>query len=92
MRKPRAGTVPEKRHFEGSRQRPRPRFLAPAIPGLLVRCHVIPPTHPLTVLDHSANVLQRLEVLGVHRAKLHYLVSHLQTLKREGKTENQARG
>lgn len=32
---------------------------------------------PLTVLHHTANVMQRLEVLGVHRAKLHNLIIHL---------------
>lgn len=39
------------------------------------------PTHPLTVLHHAADVLQRLEVLGVHRAELHNFVIHLQALK-----------
>lgn len=38
-------------------------------------------THPLAMLHHAANILQRLEVLGVHRAKLHNFIIHLQALK-----------
>ena len=59
-------------------------FSASAILGSLTKRHVTP-THPLTVLHHTADVLQRLEVLGVYGAKLHNLIIHLQTLKEEEK-------
>lgn len=41
--------------------------------------------HILAVLHHSGNVLQRLEILAVHRAKLGNLVTRLQTLRKEAK-------
>lgn len=44
------------------------------------------------MLHHTANVVQRLEVLGVHRAKLHNLIIHLQTLKREEEMKTKAKG
>lgn len=37
------------------------------------------------MLYHIANVLQRLEIVGVYGAELHNLVIHLQTLQREEK-------
>lgn len=57
-------------------------FPASAVPGSRTQRRATP-THPLAVLHHAADVLQRLEVLGVHGAELHDLIIHLQALKKD---------
>ena len=55
-------------------------FLVRATPGTYALNASAPCTYPLTVFNHSTNILETLEVCQRHRAKRHYLITYTQTL------------